>query len=71
MPTGTVIRFEKGKGFAFIQPDDGGPDVFVHMTDIMAFGLKKFRQGMRVRYELMDYRGRINATGLQRLKEGE
>lgn len=71
MHKGTVIRFEKGRGFAFIKPDDGGPDVFVHMTDIMNAGLKKFREGMRVSYDLMDYRGRINATNLQRLKDGE
>jgi cold shock protein len=48
--TGTVRWFNNSKGFGFIQPDDGGEDVFVHHSDIAADGYKTLEEGQRVRF---------------------
>lgn len=50
MATGTVKFFAVDKGFGFIIPDDGSPDVFVHVSDI-SFG-DALKDGQKVRYEL-------------------
>ena len=48
MATGTVKRFNPGKGFGFIQPDDGGRDVFIHVTAVQAAGLRGLDEGQKV-----------------------
>jgi cold shock protein len=50
MLTGTVRMWSDAKGFGFIEPDGGGPDVFVHITRC-ADGLEKLPEGARVRFE--------------------
>ncbi len=50
MPTGIVKFFKADKGYGFIKPDDGGPDIFVHIRDIR--GQQQLQQGMRVGYEI-------------------
>jgi CspA family cold shock protein len=58
MPSGTVKWFNTTKGFGFIRPDDGGKDVFVHITALEASGLKALNEGQRVNYQVMtDRRG--------------
>lgn len=54
MATGTVKWFNDAKGFGFIEPDGGGPDVFAHFTAIVMEGFKTLKQGARVNYELSD-----------------
>ncbi|MCP3820023.1 cold-shock protein [Streptomyces sp. A3M-1-3] len=52
MATGTVKWFNADKGFGFIQQDDGGPDVFVHFSAIVAQGFKALDEGARVEYDV-------------------
>jgi CspA family cold shock protein len=52
MATGTVKWFNGAKGFGFIQPDEGGPDVFVHISAVERAGLRGLNEGQKVTYEL-------------------
>jgi CspA family cold shock protein len=49
--TGTVKWFNESKGFGFIVPDDGTPDVFVHHSNIAAEGYRSLDEGQKVEYE--------------------
>ena len=51
MPTGTVKWFNGQKGFGFIQPHDGGNDVFVHISAVERAGLSSLAEGQKVSYE--------------------
>lgn len=62
---GTVKWFNPTKGFGFIVPDDGGNDVFVHISAVEAAGLKALDEGQKVQFELQDNRGRQAAADLQ------
>ena len=53
MATGTVKWFNATKGFGFIQPDDGGKDVFVHISAVERAGLRELREGQRVAFEVV------------------
>ncbi len=67
MATGTVKWFNAQKGFGFIQPDAGGPDVFVHISAVERAGLRELRDGQKVSYELIQDRrtGKSSADQLQ------
>lgn len=52
MPTGTVKRFNKIKGYGFITPDDSKNEVFVHFSEIQASGYKELKEGQRISYTL-------------------
>ena len=51
MSTGTVKWFNETKGYGFIQPDDGGKDVFVHISAVERAGLRNLVEGQKVSYE--------------------
>ena len=51
MATGTVKWFNSTKGYGFIQPDNGGKDVFVHVTAVEAAGLRGLNDGQKISYE--------------------
>ena len=53
MATGTVKWFNATKGYGFIQPDDGGKDVFVHISAVERAGLRELREGQRVSFEVV------------------
>jgi CspA family cold shock protein len=53
MPAGTVKWFNDAKGFGFIQPDDGGSDVFAHFSAVQMDGFRTLKQGSRVDFELV------------------
>jgi CspA family cold shock protein len=65
--TGTVKWFNTTKGFGFIQPEDGGADVFVHVTAVQRAGLPGLNEGQRVSYELQKERGKTAAVNLKPL----
>jgi CspA family cold shock protein len=52
MATGTVKWFNSVKGYGFIQPDDGGQDVFVHISAVERAGLGQLNEGQKVSYEI-------------------
>lgn len=53
MPTGTVKWFNDAKGFGFIEPEDGGDDVFAHFSAIQMEGFRTLKQGSKVRFDLV------------------
>ncbi len=53
MPTGVVKWFNRAKGYGFIVPDEGGNDVFVHISAVERAGLTNLNDGQRVEYELV------------------
>lgn len=67
MSTGTVKWFNSQKGFGFIQPDQGGNDVFVHISAVERAGLSGLMEGQKVSYELEQDRrsGKMSAGQLQ------
>ncbi len=68
MATGTVKWFNTTKGYGFIAPDDGGKDVFVHISAVERAGLKALADNQKISYELISGRdGRSSAGDLKLL----
>jgi CspA family cold shock protein len=65
MATGTVKWFNATKGFGFIQPQDGGKDVFVHISAVERAGLSTLNEGQKVEYEIVNNRGKSSAENLK------
>ncbi|MCD6034745.1 MAG: Cold shock protein CspA [Rickettsiales bacterium] len=61
MATGTVKWFDPVKGYGFIRPDEGGNDVFIHVSALERAGLGALAEGQKVRYELVENRGKVAA----------
>ena len=69
MPTGVLKVFKSEKGYGFIKPDNGGPDVFVHVQDAARSGVPELAEGMRLGFDVeTDPRnGRTKAGNLRLL----
>ena len=65
MSFGTVKWFDSTKGFGFIQPEDKGKDVFVHISAVEKSGIDTLMEGQRVSYELVSERGKTAAGNIQ------
>ena len=67
MPVGTVKWFNPAKGFGFIQPESGGPDVFVHISAVERAGMRSLVEGQKVTFDVQPDRktGKSAATNLQ------
>jgi cold shock protein len=67
MATGVVKWFNGQKGYGFIQPDDGGKDVFVHISAVERSGLSHLNEGQKISFELKADRrtGKMNADNLR------
>ena len=65
MPKGTVKWFNSTKGYGFIKPQDGGKDVFVHISAVERVGLGSLNEGQVVQYEEVSNRGRTAAENLR------
>ena len=67
MSVGTVKWFNSAKGYGFIEPEDGGADVFVHITAVQASGMDGLEEGQKLSFDLEEARnGKTNAVNLQR-----
>ena len=67
MASGTVKWFNGTKGFGFIQPDDGGKDVFVHISAVERAGMSNLREGQKIGYEITQDR-RTGKSSADQLK---
>jgi CspA family cold shock protein len=65
MANGTVKWFNSTKGYGFIQPSDGGKDVFVHITALEKAGVTTLNEGQQVSFELATQRGKTSAVNLK------
>ena len=65
MATGTVKWFNPNKGYGFIEPQDGGNDVFVHISALEKAGMNTLNEGQKVTYEITSNNGRESATDIQ------
>ena len=65
MATGTVKWFNAQKGFGFIQPDNGGADVFVHISAVERAGLRGLNEGQKISFDVVSEKGRNAAANLQ------
>ena len=67
MSVGTVKWFNSTKGYGFIEPEEGGADVFVHITAVQASGMDGLEEGQKLSFDLEEARnGRTNAVNLQK-----
>lgn len=65
MPTGTVKWFNPTKGFGFIESEEGGPDVFVHISAVERAGMSSLNEGQKISFEVMPGRdGKKSAENL-------
>lgn len=62
---GTVKWFNPTKGFGFIVPDNGGQDVFVHISAVEQAGMKSLDEGQKVEFEQQENRGKMAASDLK------
>jgi CspA family cold shock protein len=65
MAQGTVKFFNTQKGFGFIQPTDGGKDVFVHISAVEHAGMSTLSEGQKLSYDVVSERGKLAAANLQ------
>lgn len=65
MANGTVKWFNPTKGFGFIQPENGGQDVFVHISAVERAGLNTLNENQKVSYELATDKGKTSAANLK------
>ncbi len=62
--TGTVKWFNPTKGYGFIQPENGGNDIFVHISAVEKAGLRSLAEGQKVSFEIQENRGKQAAANL-------
>ena len=65
MATGTVKWFNNQKGYGFITPNEGGQDIFVHISAVQKAGMRTLNEGAKISYELMNERGKTVAGELK------
>ena len=65
MAVGAVKFFNTQKGFGFIRPDDGGQDVFVHISAVQRAGMQTLVEGQKLSYDVVTERGKSAASNLQ------
>ena len=67
MPNGKIIWFNPGKGYGFIEKDDGGKDVFVHINSLQASGIDTLTEGDAVSFEIGENRGKDTAINIKKI----
>ena len=67
MPTGKIKWFNPAKGYGFIENDDGGKDVFLHITALEAAGIDTLQEGQAISFEIGENKGKENAIDIKKL----
>lgn len=67
MPTGSVISFKEDRGYGFIRPQDGGDNVYVHVSVLQEAGIEKLSPGQRLTYDLLSKDGKTSAVNIKLL----
>ena len=67
MANGIVKWFNPNKGYGFIQPEDGGKDVFVHISALERAGIQSLNEGQKISFETATNKGKISAANLKLL----
>ncbi|WP_454798664.1 cold-shock protein [Novosphingobium lindaniclasticum] len=71
MPSGRIKFFDAKKGYGFIAPDDGGPDLFVHVSVVIAAGIWNLEVGHAIKYDVLVARnGKVSAVNLRGISRG-
>lgn len=65
MVNGTVKWFNTNKGYGFIEPDDGGKDVFIHISAVEKSGLKTLLENQKITFEINHDKGRSSAANIK------
>ena len=65
MVNGTVKWFNTNKGYGFIEPDDGGKDVFIHISAVEKSGLKTLLENQKITFEINQEKGRSIAANIK------
>ncbi len=65
MATGTVKWFNPTKGYGFVQPDDGGKDLFIHISKLEEKGIKNLQENQKISYDTEDNKGKTSATNIE------
>ena len=65
MATGKVKWFNSSKGYGFIESDDGGNDVFIHISALQEKGIHNLEEGQKISYDTEDNRGKTSATNIE------
>jgi len=65
MPKGKVKWFNATKGYGFIEPEDGGNDIFVHISAVRGAGMNDLEEGQEVEFEIVENDGKASAENLK------
>jgi cold shock protein len=69
MAIGIVKWFNPTKGYGFVTPDDGGNDVFLHISEVEKAGIKRLDEGQKVKFEIVTNRGREAAADIETVED--
>ncbi|MDF3023695.1 MAG: cold-shock protein [Alphaproteobacteria bacterium] len=67
MPTGSIISYKEDKGYGFIRPQDGGDNVYVHVSALKTAGVDTVAPGQRLTYEVQTKDGKTSAVDIKLL----